>query len=122
MEYGIRGWDINGKPINISKIYKSSATDDLATRPLPFDIDDYLLIRRDLKEWFFYAKSTTNGGNPVPAYGRISYVQYRFMPVSINVGYEYGSIETFEYGRSSVGAAGNTDNGVPQPMTDTRRP
>ena len=122
MRYGIRGWDMHGKPVDVSKVYKRPLTDDLASRPLPFDINDFLLIRKDLMEWFFYAESVETAGVVQPSYGRISYVQYRYAPVSVNVGYEYGSVETFEYGRSSVGEVSNTDNGVPQSYIDTRRP
>ena len=113
---------MNGKPVELSKVYKRPLTDDLAARPLPFDISDFMLIRRDLMEWFFFAESVEEDNVVQPSYGRISYVQYRYAPVSVNVGYEYGSVETFEYGRSSIGAASNTDNGVPQPIIDTRRP
>jgi hypothetical protein len=122
MRYGIRGWDMHGKPVDVSKVYKRPLLDDLASRPLPFDINDFLLIRKDLMEWMFYAESVEEEGATAPSYGRISYVQYRYAPVSVNVGYEYGSVETFEYGRSSVGAVSNTDNGVPQSYIDTRRP
>ena len=122
VRYGIRGWDLNGKAVTVSKVYKREETIDLADRPLPFDINDFLLVRRDLMEWFFFAESVVEDGAVAPSYGRISYVQYRYAPVSVNVGYEYGSVETFEYGRSSIGAVSNTDNGVPQSYIDTRRP
>ena len=123
LRYGVRGWDVNGKAVEVSKVYRRPLDgNDMGSRPLPFDIDDFLLIRRDLKEWFFFAESVTENNAVVPSYGRVSYVQYRFAPISVNVGYEHGSIETFEYGRSSIGAVSNTDNGVPQPHIDTRRP
>ena len=55
--------------------------------------------------------------------GQIDFVQYRYTPVSVNVGYEYGEVETFEYGRSQVQATDRTTfNGVPTPMADTARP
>lgn len=122
IQYGIRGTDIHGKLVNIKKTYKLPATNDLATRPLPFDINDFLLIRRDLMEWYFYASSVVEAGVVLPSYGKMNYLQYRYTPVTVNPGYEYGSVETFEYGRSSVGVATNTDNGVPQPYVDTNRP
>lgn len=122
VRYGVKGWDMNGKPVTVSKIYKRPLVDDLATRPLPFDINDFLLVRKDMMEWMFFAESVVEDGEVAASYGRISYVQYRYAPVSVNVGYEYGSVETFEYGRSSIGAVSNTDNGVPQSYIDTRRP
>lgn len=65
MRYGIRGWDRNGRRIDESKIVKSNvelleddpAGVDLRARPLPWDMEDYLEINRDLKEWVFYAES-----------------------------------------------------------------
>jgi hypothetical protein len=50
-------------------------------------------------------------------------VQYRYAPISVNVGYEHGSIETFEYGRdAAVATSTTTDNGIPLPLLDSRRP
>jgi hypothetical protein len=120
MRYGIRSYDINGKPVEISKL----VTDENAPDDLAYDLESFLQIRRDLKEWFFFAESVLDDeGNTLPCSGQISLVQYRYTPVSVNVGYEYGSVETFEYMRS-FNAAGdrNTDNGVPIPYIDTRRP
>ena len=123
MKYGIRGWDVNGKLVQVEKIFRAPLIDDLATRPLPFEVEDFLLIKRDLKEWFFYASSVTDSlGEVSPSYGRVSVVQYRYVPVTVNPGYEYGSIETFEYGRASAGSPTFTDNGVPMPYIDTGRP
>jgi hypothetical protein len=122
MRYGVRGWDVHGKSVEIEKVYRRPATDDLASRPMPFDIEDKLLIRRDMKEWFFWAESIVEGDETVVSYGRFNYVQYAYAPVTVNVGYEFGSIETFEYGKSSVGLPTNTDNGVPQSYIDTNRP
>ena len=91
--------------------------DDLSQRPDPFDNEDFLEVRADLKEWFFFAESLPD----TASYGAINFVQYRFTPVSVNVGYSYGSVETFEYGRAEAGAPTNTNNGVPQPYLDQRR-
>jgi hypothetical protein len=118
MRYGVRGIDMHGKKVDVSKVYHRPVDNDLASRPMPFDIEDMLLVRRDMKEWFFYAESV----DELPSYGRISLVGYRYTPVSVNVGGEFGSVETFEYGRTSVGALTNTVNGVPLPFIDTRRP
>jgi hypothetical protein len=82
-------------------------------------VDDVLQIRRDLKEWYFFASSVDG----VEGVGSVNYVQYRYTPVSVNVGYEYGSIETFEYGANvTEGANGYAANGVPRPMMDYSRP
>jgi hypothetical protein len=114
MRYGIRSRDIHGKDIDISKV----VGDDLPPGELAFDLEDYLLVRRDLREWFFYAESVDGE----PSFGQLNYVQYRYTPVTVNAGYEWGSVETFEYGRSAAGSDSNTTNGTPQPMIDTRRP
>jgi hypothetical protein len=84
-----------------------------------WDIDDMMQVRRDLKEWFFFA-SSVDGKDGV---GSISYVQYRYTPVSVNIGYELGSIETFEYGSNTEnGANGYAVNGVPRTNVDYTRP
>lgn len=49
--------------------------------------------------------------------GQISLVQYRYTPATVNVGYEYGSVETFEYGSSALEGA-TTDSGTPLPYVD----
>jgi hypothetical protein len=91
---------------------------------LAFDIEDQLSIRRDLKEWFFYAGSITDDEGEVEySYGQVNLVQFRYTPVSVNVGYEHGSIETFEYGRDVAQVStSTTDNGIPLPHLDSRRP
>jgi hypothetical protein len=59
----------------------------------------------------------------LPSFGQVSLVQYRYSPISVNVGYEHGSVETFEYGRDVAEIeGGNTINGVPSPMVDIGRP
>lgn len=119
MRYGIRGWDVHGRPIDVSKTFRQLTPTTLAQRMEPTDIEDFLLIRADLREWRMYAESEPGK----ESYGQISLVQYRYSPVSVNVGYEYGSIETFEYGRAVENWTDRTtDNGVPIPAIDTRRP
>jgi hypothetical protein len=120
MRYGVRSYDLHGKPVEYAKL----VTDTDAPGDLSFDLEDHLQVRRDLKEWFFFAESIEVEGVPQPTFGQISVVQYRYTPVSVNVGYEYGSIETFEYGRSeALGSADTlTTNGTPRPYIDTRRP
>lgn len=129
MRWGIRSYDVNGKVVEIAKTLRDLRDVDLSTRPMPWDYEDKLLVRRDLKEWHFFAESV-----PDPAYsgvlsralwshGQVSLVQYLYTPVTVNVGYEYGSIETFEYTRSIRNdAQRTTDGGIPKPMQDTRYP
>lgn len=117
MRYGIRGQTIHGQMVNVSKQFEelSFYEDDGQT----WDFDDVLQVRRDLKEWFFYASSVPG---KVSA-GQLDAIQYRYTPVSVNVGYEYGSVETFEYGANeSAGANGYSTNGIPTPMQDLSRP
>lgn len=115
MEYGIRGKDVNGKDIEIRKVIRDNA----APGSEAYDIEDFLLIRKVMKEWFFFAHSTVDDNDVVqPSSGQISLVQYRYTPSTVNTGYEYGSVETFEYGTQ-----GDTVfNGVPRPMIDEGRP
>ena len=122
MRYGIRGWDMHGKRVEVSKITKDLTAVDLSTRPLPWDVEDFLLIRRDLKEWRLFAESVEEAGTVAMSYGRINLVQYRYTPVSVNIGYELGSVETFEYGRASAASdpATNYPNGVASPYVDAR--
>lgn len=123
VKYGIRGVDTNGKMINVSKVYHRPLDEDLLrSREMPFDIEDFLRIGRNLKEWFFYASSVADGDDVKPSHGRISLVQYRYTPVSVNVGYEFGTVESHEYGRSSRELPSNTTNGVPLSYIDTSRP
>jgi hypothetical protein len=59
----------------------------------------------------------------MPSAGQINLLQYRYTPSTVNTGYEFGSVETFEYGRDTEFLSpGETFNGVPRPMADTGRP
>ena len=112
--YGIRGKDVNGKDVDVSKHFISSKR---SHDPLDrYDQNDFLLIRRIMMEWEFYWRSVDRPKNR--SYGSISYVQFRLAPASVNVGYEYGSIESFEYGTREA----QYFNGVPNPNADTRTP
>ena len=111
VRYGIRGRTVHGKEFEAYKVF----TDDTFTRDtdMEWDIEDHLLIRRDLKEWYFSAGSVDGE----PSSGRITFVQYRFSPVTVNVGYEYGSVETFEYGRDTLeGDSVYSTGGIPTPV------
>lgn len=127
MVYGLHGHDVNGMDVRIEKMIGDNNSPD----GLAFDIEDYFRIARDMKEWFFYARSATlkdvmSGGDEtsiLPSYGQLNLVQYRYAPISVNVGYEYGSVETFEYGQSMFESpVPTTDFGVPKPYVDTGRP
>lgn len=121
MRYGIRSHDVHGKHIELSKVLRDAGeASDTA-----WDLKDYLLVRRDLREWRFFAESVDDEetGETLFSRGQINLIQYRYVPTTVNVGYEYGSIETFEYGRAGNDAnSRNADNGVPMPFIDTTRP
>lgn len=94
IRYGIRGTDLNGKAVEIEKLFRQDTVLDPDAAPL--NLEDQLLVRRDLKEWFFFASSVDGE----LSHGGISSVQYRYVPSTVNSEYENGSIETFEYGQS----------------------
>lgn len=119
VEWGLRGKDVYGEPVEISKI-----TQD-ATAPYehPWDVADKLLVQRTMKEWFFFARSVVEETVVQSSSGQVSLVQYRYAPSTVNTGYAEGSVETFEYG-SNVADGNNATvvNGVPMPQADTERP
>jgi hypothetical protein len=120
INWGMRGKDVNGKVVDVSK----RTTDITPAGDMPYDFDDTLQIRRNLKEWHFYASSVETD-DPALIYGggQINTVQYRYTPSTVNTGYEFGSIETFEYGRDVAGAVtSTTTDGVPLPFPDRSRP
>lgn len=123
MRYGIYGWDMNGKPIRVEKVYRSPHGEE-AILGETFDHEDMLLINRDLKEWFFFAQSEPDeAAVPKRSFGQINLVQYRYAPISVNLGYEYGSVESFEYGHAGAPLEDRTNiNGIPIPALDARRP
>ena len=119
---GVRGWDGNGKLVEVEKITISPHDFDLRERPLPWDVEDYLQVRRGMKEWRLYMGSVTDpDGDVEMSYGQVNLVQYAYTPLSVNAGYEFGSVETFEYGRASsfTNPATMYPNGVPLPYVDT---
>jgi hypothetical protein len=117
MRYGLRGLDLNGRQVLVEK----QVTDD---RPIEengygWDIEDPLLVRRDMKEWRLFGSSVPGKVSS----GHLGYAQYRYTPISVNVGYEYGSVETFEYGSNVAnGPDQYSENGVPLPYMDYSRP
>ena len=113
--YGIRGVDAYGKFHEFTKHYISPqlGSHDPLER---YDQEDFLAVRKVLKEWQFFWRSADKPKNR--SYGSICSVQYRYTPATVNIGYEYGSVETFEY----ASRAPRTMNGVPTPFADTRKP
>ena len=117
-EYGIKGLDKHGKPFNIHKRYEQPNPVEWDKRPMPYDHEDHLLTRTEAKQWYFYAHSVNK-----PTYGQISLVQYRFTPLSVNIQYETGSVQTHEYARARDNWTQRTTiNGIPIPEIDPRRP
>ncbi|QJD52842.1 hypothetical protein SEA_DUMPQUIST_44 [Microbacterium phage DumpQuist] len=132
-EWGIHGTDVNGLKVQRKfKRTKSKQDDtgvDLSNGRVSGGVDlgdtwDHLAIQRDMMEWTFFAHSveaplTENGPSETwMSYGQIDYVQFMITQMSTNVGYEAGSVETFEYLRDSQRNHPNspTRNGVPMPM------
>ncbi len=124
LEYGVRGQDLNGKKVLVSKVVRDDNGPGEGIER--WDREDYLQIRHMMREWFFFAHSITEDlveGETLFSTGQINAVGYRYTPISVNVGYEYGSVETFEYGRSDLPLIERTtESGVPIPYIDTTRP
>jgi hypothetical protein len=119
MEYGVRGHTRHGKLVEKRKVVR----DANPPGDMPWDIEDIVLVKHDLKEWRLFASSVVQDGELQPSAGQINLVQYRYTPISVNVGYEHGSVETFVYGRDALAfETGNATNATPMPMVDTSRP
>lgn len=113
IRFGIRGYDVHGRALTFEKEFSAEGVDE--NDGYTWDVDDVLLVRRDLKEWFLFGSSIEGSAG----WGTISYAQYRYTPVSVNIGYELGSVETFEYGSNPEGYS---LNGIPLPYMDYTRP
>lgn len=114
MCYGVHGHDRHGMEVRIDKTFHD-IPDSVADTGQPWDVEDWVMVGRDLKEWFFFAESVPGK----PSSGNLALVQYRYTPVSVNVGGEFGSVETFEYGSNPAGYA---ENGIPLPYIDHSQP
>ena len=125
-EWGVRGYDVNGRLIEKKKISHTPQNDDgvvLADGGVTGGVDlgdatDFMQIQRDLMEWTVFANSIEGRHS----FGQIDFVQFLLMQQSTNVNSELGNLETFEYTRNA--RHGNnelTRNGVPMPM-NTGRP
>ncbi len=133
--YGVRGKDVNGFDVDISKLF----TDDrhIFDTGYEWSIHDRLRIARDMMEWAFYAESVFDNPNGtedfipglqewpsegVAGTGLFAVIQYRYTPASVNVGTEFGSVETFDYAENVAnGPNGYAINGAPTPYVDYRR-
>ena len=122
--YGVSAWNVDGKPVDLNKVYRQPVTVDFSENPLPWDHEDSLLVRENVQEFYFNAGSVEGeNGDTLPSYGQISNVQYRMTPVSTNVGYERGSVQTYEYKHAGATWQRRTSiNGIPIPEIDPRRP
>ncbi len=122
--YGISAWTIDGKALDLNKVYRQPVVVDFSENPLAWDALDPLMVRDGLMEFYFNAGSVTDeNGVVLPSYGQISKVQYRMMPLSTNIGYERGSTETYEYKNAdAIWQRRTAINGVPIPEIDPRRP
>jgi hypothetical protein len=129
LEWGIRGYDVNGHKFDIHKRTHQTQDGGIPTNDLG-DMMDFLRVERNAIEWTFYANSINGplpaGGAAVtwPFYGQIDFVQFMLLQLSANIGSERGSIETFEYQRNAYRGVETgtliTRNGVPEPMKITR--
>ncbi len=111
VRWGMRGYTLHGDWLDMAK---TTAADAPVEQRMEWSQTDQLLVRRDLMEWYFYAESLPGEHG----WGGVQLVQYRYTPTTVNVGYEHGSVETFEYGSPAPGYA---RDGVPQPFADARR-
>ena len=138
-EWGVRGTDVNGIEVQRKNKRTSSKQSDegvdLSNGRVSGGVDlgdtwDQMSIQRDMMEWTFYAQSVEAplpGSDGAPetwmSFGQIDYVQFMITQMSTNVGYEAGSVETFEYLRDASHGPSNTGptrNGVPMPMNTSR--
>ena len=131
VRYGMQGYDRLGNPIKMEKLFFAPIEDELRNstgvqaRQMPFDQTDFFKLKRELKEWTFFAESVASETGEVrESFGQINYVQYLFRPLSMNMDYAQGSVETFEYSRDVAvsGSSGYSSNGVTLPIADNRYP
>jgi hypothetical protein len=116
VRYGVTGLDLHGKLVDVSKIFADERR--IFDTGYEWSIHDKMRVARDLMEWEFYAESLPDEDGT----GVLAVVQYRYTPVSVNVGTEFGSVETFDYGRNvEDGPNGYAENGIPRSYVDMRR-
>ena len=127
MRWGLKGWDSHGRPMNINKVFQGNQ-EGYAIPDETFHIDqaadlgdteDILQIKVPITEWTLSAESLPGEYS----YGQFNMARFQFIQTSVNTGYELGSIQTVDYARNV--ARGNnriSDNGIPRPTADPRRP
>lgn len=122
VRWGIRGRTVDGKDFSVDKVLANKYGEPFEW--LPTDQDDFLQVNRTMQQWQLYAGNVYDeNGDAEFSRGQVNFVQYRYAPASVNVGYEFGSVETFEYGRSLVTESAQlTSAGVPDPTPYTVRP
>lgn len=132
MKWGVRTWDAHGRAMDLNKVFQD--VQEGITLPLPNhqidplydlgDTSDHLQLRLPMTEWTVYAESRVDkDGNILPSHGQVNMARFQFTQRSVNSGYQDGVIQSFEYGRNV--ASGNdsySQNGIPRPNQDTRRP
>ena len=125
MEWGIRGMDLYGRVLERKKLYQTIQDTPYITDERIDDGDDLgdtkdeLQTDASLIEWTLFANSSPGK----TSYGQIDMARFMFSPLSTNVGYNLGDIDTVEYSRNVMrGNDGYTQNGIPVPRQDTRRP
>jgi hypothetical protein len=108
LSYTIKGVDSLGMDVEKTKIMRSS----VERTDTPWSQNDVLHVGRDMREWILEMQSLP-GEQSV---GSILTMQYRYSPISVNVGMNDGVVESFEYARNArLGADAYTDNGVGRP-------
>ena len=131
-QWGIKGWDGNGRLLRDKKLFQGNQEDtpgfefpDLATYVIDpdsqdlGDTQDILQIQKMATEWTLWGSSAGEEFS----YGQVNMCRFRFAQLSVNNGYALGSIQTFEYQKNvAVGNDNITQNGIPRPVSDPRRP
>ena len=125
MEWGIRGMDLYGRVLDRKKVYhaiqSTPSTADGRVNPGQDlgDTKDDLQAEGSFIEWTLYANSIAG----VNSYGQIDMARFMFSQLTTNFGYNLGALDTFEYQRNAAsGNNGYTQNGIPLPRQDVRRP
>ena len=93
VEWGLDGVDVYGRPFHAEKL---TIAPNVSREPIPADMTDYLHVGHIAREWTFFARGKSGQAG---FEGELNRVMFRMTSASVNVGYQYGSVESFEYGR-----------------------